>query len=163
RRDHAHAELPRRARRARGGRLRDLGVHVHADRAVAAAARDSSLLAVRDRARRGARLPTPQLLSRSDLHGRLGRAVAWLRPRGHSARGPAQDRVDRDALFPLLVLAVPIADTTFVVARRLKHGEKVFQADQTHLHFRFLRRGYSQPRTVAYIWAWCGTLAVAAL
>src|SRR5438067_8173091 len=65
--------------------------------------------------------------------------------------------------FPLLVLAVPIADTTFVVARRLKHGEKVFQADQTHLHFRFLRRGYSQPRTVAYIWAWCATLAVAAL
>ena len=65
--------------------------------------------------------------------------------------------------FPLLVLAVPIADTTFVVARRLKHGEKVFQADQTHLHFRFLRRGYSQPRTVAYIWAWCGTLAEAAL
>jgi UDP-GlcNAc:undecaprenyl-phosphate/decaprenyl-phosphate GlcNAc-1-phosphate transferase len=65
--------------------------------------------------------------------------------------------------FPLLVLAVPIADTTFVVARRLKHREKVFQADQTHLHFRFLRRGYSQRRTVVYIWAWCGTLAVAAL
>jgi UDP-GlcNAc:undecaprenyl-phosphate/decaprenyl-phosphate GlcNAc-1-phosphate transferase len=65
--------------------------------------------------------------------------------------------------FPLLVLAVPIADTTFVVARRLKYGEKVFQADQTHLHFRFLRRGFSQRRTVAYIWAWCGTLAIAAL
>jgi UDP-GlcNAc:undecaprenyl-phosphate GlcNAc-1-phosphate transferase len=65
--------------------------------------------------------------------------------------------------FPLLVLAVPIADTTFVVARRLKYGEKVFQADQTHLHFRFLRRGYSQRRTVAYIWAWCATLAIAAL
>jgi UDP-GlcNAc:undecaprenyl-phosphate GlcNAc-1-phosphate transferase len=65
--------------------------------------------------------------------------------------------------FPLLVLAVPIADTTFVVARRLRYGEKVFQADQTHLHFRFLRRGYSQRRTVVYIWAWCATLAVAAL
>jgi UDP-GlcNAc:undecaprenyl-phosphate GlcNAc-1-phosphate transferase len=65
--------------------------------------------------------------------------------------------------FPLLVLAVPIADTTFVVARRLKYREKVFQADQTHLHFRFLRRGFSQRRTVVYIWAWCGTLAVAAL
>src|SRR5262245_62246942 len=44
--------------------------------------------------------------------------------------------------FPLLVLAVPIVDTTFVVARRLKHGEKVFEADQAHLHFRFLRRGF---------------------
>jgi UDP-GlcNAc:undecaprenyl-phosphate GlcNAc-1-phosphate transferase len=65
--------------------------------------------------------------------------------------------------FPLLVLAVPIVDTTFVVARRLKHGERVFVGDQAHLHHRFLRRGFSQPRAVAYIWAWCGTLAVAAL
>src|SRR5438477_1585796 len=65
--------------------------------------------------------------------------------------------------FPLLVLAVPIVDTTFVVARRLKHGEKVFQADQTHLHFRFLRRGFSQVRAAAYIWTWCGLLAIAAL
>jgi len=65
--------------------------------------------------------------------------------------------------FPLLVLAVPIVDTTFVVARRLKYREKVFQADQTHLHYRFLRRGFSQRRAVAYIWTWCGTLAIAAL
>ena len=46
--------------------------------------------------------------------------------------------------FPLLVLAVPIVDTTFVVARRLKHGEKVFEADQAHMHHRFLRRGFSR-------------------
>jgi UDP-GlcNAc:undecaprenyl-phosphate/decaprenyl-phosphate GlcNAc-1-phosphate transferase len=65
--------------------------------------------------------------------------------------------------FPLLVLAVPIVDTTFVVARRLKHGERVFVADQAHLHYRFLRRGFSQVRAAVYIWAWCGTLAVAAL
>src|SRR3989442_6866844 len=65
--------------------------------------------------------------------------------------------------FPLLVLAVPIVDTTFVVARRLKHGEKVFVADQAHLHYRFLRRGFSQRRATVYIWAWCGVLAAAAL
>src|SRR3954467_9218408 len=65
--------------------------------------------------------------------------------------------------FPLLVLAVPIVDTTFVVARRLKHREKVFVADQAHLHHRFLRRGFSQVRAAIYIWAWCGTLAIAAL
>ena len=65
--------------------------------------------------------------------------------------------------FPLLVLAVPIVDTTFVVARRLKHRERVFEPDQAHLHYRFLRRGFSQLRAAAYIWAWCGTLAVAAL
>src|SRR5919201_2144000 len=65
--------------------------------------------------------------------------------------------------FPLLVLAVPIVDTTFVVARRLKHGERVFVADQAHLHYRFLRRGFSQVRAAVYIWLWCGTLAAAAL
>ena len=65
--------------------------------------------------------------------------------------------------FPLLVLAVPIVDTTFVVVRRLKHGERIFVADQAHLHYRFLRRGFSQVRAAVYIWTWCGTLAAAAL
>ena len=55
--------------------------------------------------------------------------------------------------FPLLVLAVPIVDTTFVVVRRLKHGERVFVADQAHLHHRFLRRGFSQRRAALTIWA----------
>jgi UDP-GlcNAc:undecaprenyl-phosphate GlcNAc-1-phosphate transferase len=64
--------------------------------------------------------------------------------------------------FPLLVLAVPIVDTTFVVARRLKHGERVFEADQAHLHHRFLRRGFSQRRAAITIWGWCVTLAAAA-
>jgi len=66
-------------------------------------------------------------------------------------------------LFPLLVLAVPIVDTTFVVARRLRHGQKVFEGDQAHLHHRFLRRGFSQPRAAVTIWAWCMSLAAAAL
>ncbi len=66
-------------------------------------------------------------------------------------------------LFPLLVLAVPIVDTTFVVFRRIKHRERVFEGDQAHLHHRFLRRGFSQPRAAFTIWAWCLSLAAAAL
>jgi UDP-GlcNAc:undecaprenyl-phosphate/decaprenyl-phosphate GlcNAc-1-phosphate transferase len=65
--------------------------------------------------------------------------------------------------FPLLVLAVPIVDTTFVVMRRIKHGERVFEGDQAHLHHRFLRRGFSQRRAAFTIWAWCLSLAGAAL
>jgi UDP-GlcNAc:undecaprenyl-phosphate GlcNAc-1-phosphate transferase len=65
--------------------------------------------------------------------------------------------------FPLLVLAVPIVDTTFVVARRLKHGERVFEGDQAHLHHRFLRRGFTQPQATVTIWVWCLSLAAAAL
>jgi UDP-GlcNAc:undecaprenyl-phosphate GlcNAc-1-phosphate transferase len=66
-------------------------------------------------------------------------------------------------LFPLLVLAVPIVDTTFVVARRLRNGQRVFEGDQAHLHHRFLRRGFSQPKAAVTIWAWCTSLAGAAL
>ncbi|MGH3131887.1 MAG: MraY family glycosyltransferase, partial [Gaiellaceae bacterium] len=65
--------------------------------------------------------------------------------------------------FPLLVLAIPIIDTSFVVARRLKHREKIYVADQGHLHHRFLRRGYSQRRTTLTMYAWCAALALAAL
>jgi UDP-GlcNAc:undecaprenyl-phosphate GlcNAc-1-phosphate transferase len=66
-------------------------------------------------------------------------------------------------LLPLLVLAVPIIDTSFVVARRLKHGQRVSAADQAHLHFRFLRRGFSQRRAAVTMWVWCAALAGAAL
>src|SRR5262249_50870383 len=68
------------------------------------------------------------------------------------------------ALFlPLLVLAVPILDTGFVVARRLKYGQPVYSADLQHLHHRFVRIGFSQRRAAVTIWAWCATLAGAAL
>jgi len=65
--------------------------------------------------------------------------------------------------FPLLALAVPILDTSFVVARRLKHGEKLYLPDQAHLHHRFLRRGFSQRQAVLYLYGWCVILGAAAL
>jgi UDP-GlcNAc:undecaprenyl-phosphate/decaprenyl-phosphate GlcNAc-1-phosphate transferase len=65
--------------------------------------------------------------------------------------------------FPLLVLAVPILDTGFVVARRVKYGQPITTPDQEHLHHRFLRIGFSQRRATVIIWLWCATLAGAAL
>jgi UDP-GlcNAc:undecaprenyl-phosphate GlcNAc-1-phosphate transferase len=66
-------------------------------------------------------------------------------------------------LFPLLVLAVPIIDTSFVVAKRIKYGQPVYAADQTHLHHRFLNIGFSERRAALTLWAWCALLAGAAL
>jgi UDP-GlcNAc:undecaprenyl-phosphate/decaprenyl-phosphate GlcNAc-1-phosphate transferase len=66
-------------------------------------------------------------------------------------------------LFPLLVLAVPILDTSFVVAKRLKYGEPLHQADRYHLHHRFLNIGFSQRRAAVTMWGWCAILAGAAL
>ena len=65
--------------------------------------------------------------------------------------------------FPLLVLAVPILDTSFVVARRLKHGLPVYAADRQHLHHRFVNIGFTQRRAAAYIYVWVAMLAAAAL
>jgi UDP-GlcNAc:undecaprenyl-phosphate/decaprenyl-phosphate GlcNAc-1-phosphate transferase len=65
--------------------------------------------------------------------------------------------------FPLLVLAVPILDTSFVVAKRLKYRQPVYLPDRTHLHHRFVNIGFSQRRAATYIWLWCGTLAASAL
>ncbi len=65
--------------------------------------------------------------------------------------------------FPLLVLAVPILDTGFVVARRLKYRQPIYAADRTHLHHRFVNIGFSQRRAVVYLYFWVGTLALAAL
>src|SRR5919197_104551 len=66
-------------------------------------------------------------------------------------------------LFPLLVLAVPIIDTSFVVAKRLKYRRPVYAADRSHLHHRFMNIGFSQPRAALTMWAWCAILAGAAL
>jgi UDP-GlcNAc:undecaprenyl-phosphate/decaprenyl-phosphate GlcNAc-1-phosphate transferase len=66
-------------------------------------------------------------------------------------------------LFPLIVLAVPIIDTSFVVAKRLKYGRPVYSADSWHLHHRFMSIGYSQRRAALTMWAWCAVLSGAAL
>ncbi len=62
-------------------------------------------------------------------------------------------------VFPLLVLAVPFVDTTFVVLKRLKYRRKPWQADANHFHHRFSRIGFSQRRTVLYLYAWTLLLA----
>ncbi len=57
-------------------------------------------------------------------------------------------------VFPLVVLAVPFVDTTFVVLKRLKYKRKPWEADANHFHHRFSRIGFSQRRTVIYLYAW---------
>ena len=63
--------------------------------------------------------------------------------------------------FPLAVLAVPIMDGAFVVMKRLKYRRPVYEADRWHLHHRLANIGFSQRRTVLYLYGW--TLALAAL
>ncbi len=66
-------------------------------------------------------------------------------------------------VFPLVILAVPILDTGFVVAKRIKYGVPVYQADRWHFHHRFVNIGFSQRQTVLYLYAWTAVLACLAL
>lgn len=64
-------------------------------------------------------------------------------------------------MLPLVVLAVPILDTSFVVAKRLKYRQPIYQADRWHFHHRMANIGFTQRRTLAYLYGW--TLALAGL
>jgi UDP-GlcNAc:undecaprenyl-phosphate GlcNAc-1-phosphate transferase len=64
---------------------------------------------------------------------------------------------------PLLVMAVPILDTSFVVLKRLKYGRVPWGADHNHFYHRFLRIGLSQRRTAAYLHVWAALLAAFAI
>ena len=66
-------------------------------------------------------------------------------------------------VLPLLVLAVPLIDTSFVVAKRIKSRPADLRRRQRHLHHRFENIGFSQRRSVIYLYLWCATLALAAL
>ena len=67
-------------------------------------------------------------------------------------------------VVPLFILAVPFLDTGFVIAKRLKYKRKPWSADANHFHHRMARIGFSQRKTVAYLYGWTlmlATLAVA--
>src|SRR5215211_3323256 len=64
---------------------------------------------------------------------------------------------------PLVILAVPILDTGFVVAKRIKYRRPVYLGDRWHFHHRFANIGFSQRRTVLYLYGWTAALAGLAL
>jgi len=63
--------------------------------------------------------------------------------------------------FPLIVLMVPLLDSTFVIAKRLKYRRPIYKADRWHFHHRMANIGFSQRRTLAYLYGW--TIAMAGL
>jgi UDP-GlcNAc:undecaprenyl-phosphate/decaprenyl-phosphate GlcNAc-1-phosphate transferase len=62
-------------------------------------------------------------------------------------------------IVPLMILVIPFLDTSFVIARRLKYRSKPWSADDNHFHHRMARIGFSQRKTVAYLYAWSFLMA----
>ena len=80
-----------------------------------------------------------------------------------SVQGVLKTAATITLVAPLLVIAVPILDTSFVVLKRLKYRRAPWGADHNHFYHRFLRIGYSQRRTAAYMHLWAALVAAYAL
>ena len=66
-------------------------------------------------------------------------------------------------VVPLAILAIPFLDTGFVIAKRLKYRRKPWSADANHFHHRMARIGFSQRKTVAYLYVWTSLMAALAV
>lgn len=56
-------------------------------------------------------------------------------------------------LIPLIIIAIPILDTTFAIIRRKLKGESIAKPDKCHIHHQLLRKNLSQRTTVLIIYA----------
>jgi UDP-GlcNAc:undecaprenyl-phosphate GlcNAc-1-phosphate transferase len=61
---------------------------------------------------------------------------------------------------PLLIIGVPLVDTSSAIIRRWRHGRPIHEADNGHIHHRLLHRGFSQRQTVLIIYGWSIALAI---
>ena len=69
-------------------------------------------------------------------------------------------------IAPLLVLALPIFDTSFAIIRRIireKSFKAVFKADRGHLHHKLIDRGYSQKQAVFILYGISATFGLFAI
>lgn len=64
---------------------------------------------------------------------------------------------------PILILSVPIFDTTFAIFRRLLNGQSISAADKGHLHHRLLNRGYSQRKSVLILYGMSASFGLIAI
>lgn len=56
-------------------------------------------------------------------------------------------------LIPVMSMAVPLADTSFAIVRRLLKGQSPFHADKGHLHHRLLALGLTQRQAVTVMYS----------
>jgi UDP-GlcNAc:undecaprenyl-phosphate GlcNAc-1-phosphate transferase len=66
-------------------------------------------------------------------------------------------------IIPILILGVPIFDTTFAILRRLKERKSMLAADNRHIHHLLLRAGLTQREAVLSIYVVCFLLSMTAI
>ncbi|MBQ4516804.1 MAG: undecaprenyl/decaprenyl-phosphate alpha-N-acetylglucosaminyl 1-phosphate transferase [Clostridia bacterium] len=66
-------------------------------------------------------------------------------------------------MVPLLVLGLPIFDTTFAILRRLAKGQGIMTPDRGHLHHRLIDKGFSHRKTVVILYGLSAMLAISGI
>jgi len=66
-------------------------------------------------------------------------------------------------IVPVIVLGVPIFDTSFAILRRIKSREGIMHADRGHLHHRLIDMGFSQRETVSFLASLTALLSLSAI
>jgi UDP-GlcNAc:undecaprenyl-phosphate GlcNAc-1-phosphate transferase len=64
---------------------------------------------------------------------------------------------------PLMVLVLPLLDTSISIARRLLRRKPIFSPDRGHIHHRLLDRGLNQRDAVLVLYACCALAALCSL
>jgi len=67
------------------------------------------------------------------------------------------------ALVPFVVLAIPLADVGFAIARRMRRGRPVFHADKAHIHHWLLDMAGSHRSAVLVMYLWSAMISASAL
>lgn len=66
-------------------------------------------------------------------------------------------------LLPLLVLGVPVLDSTRTILKRLLSGKSPLEGDRSHIHYRLVDRGLTKVQAVLVIYGLCALLCLCAL
>lgn len=64
---------------------------------------------------------------------------------------------------PLMVLSVPLLDTTIAVVRRFLRGQAILRSDRGHIHHRLLARGLTPRQVALTVYGFCGVGAAFSL
>ena len=63
----------------------------------------------------------------------------------------------------LLIMGFPILDAVCVMVQRIKAGESIFKGDARHLHYKLLKKGWSQRKVVLFIYLICLSFGFSAI
>ena len=65
--------------------------------------------------------------------------------------------------LPVLLLGVPLGDSTHAILKRLLNGKNPLIGDRTHIHHRLVDRGFTIVQAVLLIYAVAGILCIVSI